>query len=1014
MRSLRRTTFLIILLAFGILISVTYLTSTYTLLPRFIAIENNHLLGDMQRVKALPMERARGLLLLTRDWAWWDDSYEFMLDRSQEFMDSNLPISTFTGSELNLIGFYDTMGQIHWGASLPPDEETLSPIPWDFEDFVFSRVAPWGARYTGKGFYGIARINDTVWILACEQILNSEEQGPHRGWLMMGRILEPAALEEAAKNAHLHLQATLAHKQGSIDGPAIWKENGVIYAKSILHDINGKPALELILQHPASISQAGKKLVRVNFAIISTACLIIGALAMWLLQRRVLSRISLLARQAKSVTQKPNEAYDITVPGKDEITALASDVNSMIQQVKEEERFLDNMMRSLQVGVLLVSVEDRKIVEANPYACDLVGRACEDIIGQRCHGFICPNEEGACPVLDLGQPNEQSRRVLINSDGDEVPILKSVVPITRKGKHYLLETFVSIAQLEATQRALEDSENRYRTIFMSTGTASIIVNEDHTVGQGNSEFFNMSGYSPEQIEAGLKWTDCFHPEDVRWMVEYNRMRRKDEKTAPRRYEARFINGRGEMRNVELTVAMLPGTEKSIASLLDITDRKLTERELTHKAFYDEVTGLPNRQLFGERLLHSVQNAERNGSFVGVVFLDISRFKDVNDRFGREKGDDILRRVGQRLRSSLRSNDTVARFGHDEYALLTEDASHLSDIPLLAHKVVELFDEPFPVEGESLYLTVGAGVALYPEDGETPEELMRNAELAMLSAKTAGQNTFNMCTEALDQQARNRLTLESELRHALEAGQIEVWYQPKVRLLDGEIQGVEGLVRWRKADGTILEPEAFLPFAEGTSLIRDIDLEVLNQACAQCVGWRKELGLDLTLCTNISPLHFKRGELAAQINEILYTTGFTPQRLELDITESALVEHADDAESMLKELAAMGISFALDDFGTGYSSLYRLKDMPVQTIKIDKVFVDMLETNRAQGESFIKTIVAMAESLYMETLAEGVEKPRQVSLLRKLGCEYVQGFTLSPPVRPEEMQKLLRMGPFKIA
>ncbi len=1014
MLSLRKTTFLILVLAFGILASVTYFTSTATLFPRFQDIERKRILGDLERVRSLPLEQSRALNMLVRDWAWWDDTYAFVMDRNQEFIQSNLPVSTFTSSAINLIGFYDTMGQVVWGAYLGPDENSLSPIPWDFEDFVFSRVAPWGKRFTGKGFQGIARMDGTLWVLACEQILTSNEEGPYRGWLLMGQILNIDALEESAKNARIHLTAFLAQGKTSMDDKPshVWSEGGYLHATYTLHDISGIPALQLTIREPRNLLRAGKELVRLNFAIISLACFLIGSLAIWLMQKRVLGRISSLAKQAKRVAQDPNEAYDIAIPGNDEITALAKDVNGMIQQVKEEERFLDNMMRSLQVGVLLISVDTRNIVEANPYACEMIGLPCEKIVGRMCHGFVCPNEKRECPILDHNQSHDQRRRLLIKANGEKIPILKSVVPITRKGISYLLETFVSIDELERTQKALEESEIRYRTIFMNTGTASVIVNEDTTIALGNSEFYNMSGYSKEDVESGLSWDKCFHPDDLPWMKEYHRMRHIDESSVPKRYETRFINGAGEVRNVELTVALFPGTKMSIASLRDITDSKLTERELAHKAFYDTITDLPNRQLFQERLAHAVETAKRKGSLVGVLFLDIDDFNTPNEELGFEAGNTLLRQVGRRLRSSLRNNDTVARLGEDAFAILTETSTSPSDVTHLAQKVLQLFDEAFMSDETPVYLTACIGIVLYPLDGGSAESLMRNADLALLRAKASGKNMFSLYTEDLNTQAMSQLELEAELRKALESNQLEVWYQPQVKLDTGEIYAVEALVRLRRPDGSLVQPSEFIPFAEGTSLIRTIDLHVMEEACNQCMAWKEKLGMNLIMSVNLSAQPLKRGKLIGQVNEILDRTGLPPNRLEIEITEKTLMDNYDSVVPIINELSTLGVGFALDDFGTGYSSLFQLNHIPLRTIKIDKAFIDMLENNRAEGEAFMTTIVTMGESLDMRTVAKGVESQRQLSSLKRLGCDNVQGFLFSPPVKPEELEKLIRKQPFK--
>lgn len=1006
MPSLRKTTSIILVLAFGVLASVTYLTSRGILLPRFEEIEREHILGDLERAKSLPLRQSQALALLVRDWAWRNDTYAFVKSKNPEYIASNLSLSTFTASGINLITFYDTLGQSVWGAYLAPDAEHFLPLPWDLADFAFRRVAPWGKRFAGEGFQGIARLNETVWILACEQVLAGNGQGPPRGWLLMGRVLDPARLEKTAEKANLRLTAKLAPSGASSDNSLrTWNEGEYTHAELTLNDIDGRPALVLFLTKDRNIIEAGKSLVRINFAIISTACLLIGILAMWLMQQRVLSRISGLARQAKRVALNPQKAYDIAVTGSDEISAMARDVNSMVQRIKEEERFLENMMHSLQVGVLLVSVDTWRIVEVNPYACDLIGLPREEIVGKTCRGFLCSEDE-ECPALDPRQTNRQRHHDLVNASRGKIPVLTSAVAITRKGSPFLLETFVDVSELEATRRALEESESRYRTIFMNTGTASVIIGEDTSIVLGNSEFYNMSGHTPEEVENGLGWKECFHPDDLPWIMEYHTMLREDEGAVPKRYEARFVTAEGETLTVELTVALLPGTAMSIASLLDITDRKLTERELTHKAFYDAITTLPNRQLFQERLLHAVENAKRKDTLVGVMFLDIDDFDMLNETRGYETGNQVLRMVADRLRDSLRSNDTVARLGQDEFAILTETSTEPSDIPLLAQRVMEFFDEPFTITDEPIHLTVCIGIALFPLDGDRPEPLMRNADLALSRAKAMGRSMFSLYTRELNAQAMARLKLEGDMRRALSNNEVEVWYQPLVNLETGEFLAVEALARWRRPDGSLARPDEFIPFAEGTSLIQAIDLHVMEQACRQSVAWRERFGTALTMSVNLSAQPLKRGNLIAQVDEILQRTGMPPDGLVIEITEKTLLDHFDKASTVIRELAELGVGFALDDFGTGHSSLFQLRDLSLKALKMDKVFTEMLEKSNAGGESLVTALITMAETLGTACIAKGVETDSQMESLRRLGCEHAQGFHFSPPVKAGELEKML--------
>ena len=556
---------------------------------------------------------------------------------------------------------------------------------------------------------------------------------------------------------------------------------------------------------------------------------------------------------------------------------------------------------------------------------------------------------------------------------------------------------------------LSQSEERYRTLFMNTGAATILVAADTRIQLANPEFLNLVGLGPRDLVVGRSWTEFFHPDDLPRMREYHSLRRKTPGLAPRGYESRILTRRGEVREVHLTVATIPGTDLSMGSILDITAQKANERQLERHAFYDALTGLANRQLFQDRLRRAMLTAGREEAEVGLLLLDLDEFKHVNDSLGHSAGDLILREAAARFASVLRNSDTLARLGGDEFAVILEDMEGIDALMRVAKDLLAALRPPFQVEGSEIYLGVSVGIAVYPLDAEDAERLVQCADLAMYRAKEQGKNTFGLYKKDLNDQAVRRLTLESELRQALAEERFSVLYQPKVEIEGNRVAGMEALVRWRDHDGTLRPPSAFIPFAESSGLIVPIDLFVLEQACRQAVAWKAAGHLGLTLSVNLSAQHFRRLDLPKRVLEILDRTGLDPGSLELEITETALLKNFQAAQTMMEDLRSHGVRFALDDFGAGYSSMSYLMALPLQAVKMDKTFVDRIVEENGRGRALARAILSMAEGLGLPVVAEGVETEAQLAFLRAEGCRFVQGYLFAPPLAAQDFEALLLRG-----
>ena len=439
---------------------------------------------------------------------------------------------------------------------------------------------------------------------------------------------------------------------------------------------------------------------------------------------------------------------------------------------------------------------------------------------------------------------------------------------------------------------------------------------------------------------------------------------------------------------------------------EINERKAAAERIQYLAYYDSLTGLPNRRMFSELLTRSISHARRHENCLAVLFIDLDRFKTINDTLGHEAGDSLLNEVAKRLKSSLREHDIVARLGGDEFVVLLPDVTEETHASAVAQKILTAIGRPLVLLRQEFRITASVGITTYPKDGADEPTLMKNADVAMYQAKAEGKNNFQFYSEELNANSFERLTLESSLRRALERHEFALHFQPKIDFPTGRITGVEALLRWQHQDLGTLGPTRFISIAEETGLIIPIGRWVLKSACLQNVAWQREGLPELTMAVNLSARQFNDENLLHDVADILEDTGMDPALLELEITESMLMHNVEKAIKTLNGLKQIGVRLAIDDFGTGYSSLSNLKKFPINTIKVDRSFIRDIPGN-PEDVGITDAIIAMGRTLSLTVVAEGVETKEQAEFLRQHACDEFQGFYFSKAVRPTEFAKLLR-------
>jgi len=565
--------------------------------------------------------------------------------------------------------------------------------------------------------------------------------------------------------------------------------------------------------------------------------------------------------------------------------------------------------------------------------------------------------------------------------------------------------FRDITARKATESRLIASEERFRTIFQSSVAGMAMVAPDGRFLQANPAFCRFLGYSEEELRQ-LTITAVTHPDDV----DDTFARRNISKASRSRAivcEKRYLRKDGSVFWAQLSSTwFFDAKDKplyTVPVIQDITCRKEAELQIRNLAYYDSLTQLPNRSLLKDRLEQAVAQAHRRQGNFALMFLDLDRFKVVNDSLGHSIGDEMLCQAAGRLSECLRQNDTVARLGGDEFVIILSEYRDDTNLPRIAEKILRSVAQPFDLGVRSVVSTTSIGIALYPQDGNDPTELLRCADMAMYAAKDAGGNTYKFYSAQMNTTAVSRMDMEANLRRALLQDELFIEYQPQIDLLSNEVAGVEALVRWKHPQLGILGPCNFIPLAEESSLILQVGEWVMRKVFEQCVQWQQQGRLPYRVGINVSGRQFAQGDFVSIVSRLLKESGADPHFIELEITESVLMGDLSSTVNTLEQLRQMGIHLAVDDFGTGYSSLSCLKNLPVDRLKIDKSFIADL-SNNANDRAIVDATIEMAKRLDLGVIAEGVETDAQYGFIHASNCDEVQGFYFSKPLSVDEVQE----------
>ncbi len=761
---------------------------------------------------------------------------------------------------------------------------------------------------------------------------------------------------------------------------------------------------------------SGLHVVTRNGVIYTLAAILAGILfAGWMANH--LSRRLQLLLQVSEQTRLGQRNLRARFDQDDEIGQLGRGFDAMLDAMAESEERVRSLLDSTAEGILGSNI-DGNCIFCNPAALRILGFGSQDeVLGKNIHRLIhhshpdgSPYPASECKGLQAvrkGGGIHIDDEVFWNADGIPIPVEYWAHPTqSNGGMNGSVIAFTDITERRKTENQLRLAAK----VFENSREAIFITDADNRIITVNEAFSNITGYSrdevlgqnPSMLQSGEHGPDFYR-------VMWNSIN-KDGYWQGEIWDRRKS---GEIFPVWVSISVVYDdhgrTSHHIAMYDDITERKAADERIRFLAQHDALTGLPNRSLLQDRLLQALASAQRDGEQVAVLFLDLDHFKTINDSLGHHIGDRLLQEVARRLGHCVRGNDTVSRQGGDEFLTVLGQLKNPGDAAHIAQKMLDAVAQPYDIDGHELRVTPSIGIAIHPDDGHDTETLIKNADAAMYHAKENGRNNYQYFTADLNSRAFERLSVENSLRRGLEQGEFLLHYQPQINLASGAIVGLEALVRWQHPDFGLVPPLRFIPVAEESGLIVPLGEWVLREACRQNRAWQQAGLPAIPVAVNLSAHQFHQKNLAQTISGALQESGLDARYLELELTESVVMRGSESTVETLARLKQMGLMLSIDDFGTGYSSLSYLKRFPIDKLKIDRSFVRDVTLDQDDA-AIAGAIIAMAHSLRLKVIAEGVETQEQSDFLKEQGCDEIQGYLFSRPLPAEQMEKLLRKNP----
>jgi diguanylate cyclase (GGDEF)-like protein/PAS domain S-box-containing protein len=971
-----------------VLVGIVFFISSMTVLPGFERIEDRDTRQNVARVLDAFSEDLTKLNYINRDWSEWDDTYKFIQDDNTAYRKANLITSSLDNLSVEIIVFVRPSGQIVFGQGFDLQQHRIVPLPHSLKILLSPNSLLLQHQTIKDVKKGLVLLPEGPMLIVSRPILNSENKGPIRGSLVFGRFINAESTRRLAGITHLPLQfrrtndpglpedfkAARASAERSRTVQVLARHNRIA-GYALLYDIFDQPGLLLRVETPRTIFAQGRSSILYFTRWFLIAGLIFGAGVLLLFQKLTLSRRS--------------------------------------QRLSEERRRA--VIEDSADGILLVDTVTLACLEANPAFLQLTEYSMEELSVKTLDDFFGSSSLPTDPAERSAVPDHFSgERVCLCRDNRPVDVEVNFHRIGYEEWEAWSIIVRDITQKKQAEAALRASEERFRSLVRNASDVIAILDADASFRYVSPSAESVWGMSPADLEGKTPFS-IVYPQDLahlQALLDHVCMEEEGSLSG----EIRWDRGDDSWSACEIHLSNRlsePAISGIIMTCRDITERKAIEAQLAHQAFHDALTGLPNRALFMESLGRALTRAQRSMSGVAVIFIDLDGFKVINDSLGHDTGDQLLLAVSEQLGNCIRSGDTVARLGGDEFIILLEDLNDAAAVHEIADRIVRQFAEPIFLNEREIFTSASLGIAFNGLKDCTPDDLVRAADTAMYYAKNTGKARYVVFDPSMNVRALERLELGTDLRHALERNELRICYQPIIDMATGNICEVEALARWEHPRLGMISPLQFIPIAEETGLIVSVGQWILEETCRQLKAWDKD---HIACSVNLSARQLQQDNLVEEIARILEETGIEPGRLKLEITESVMMQEMESTVEKLHQIKALGIQLAIDDFGTGYSSMAYLSSLPVDTLKIDRSFIQKIG-QLTDDEAIIRAMISLAKTLNLKVTSEGIETVEQYDYLHQMGSDCGQGFYLSRPLPGSELDFLLTQkivdGPIKL-
>jgi diguanylate cyclase (GGDEF)-like protein/PAS domain S-box-containing protein len=969
------------------------------------------------------------------DYASWDATYEYVLSGDPDYYKENLGPGVLTDLGIDLLVVIDKSGRVVSGPIRDIETRELIAIPeipqgqWDLSHPLLL------GDTRKETIAGIMVTQAGPMMVAAQDILTSLGEGESRGRVVVGRVMDDAFMRalgervgfdiriwvEADPEIPAAIHPPLAGEDQSTLVTIASPESNHLEAYRWLEDVGGNPSVVIRVDFSREMTQSASYIARLCFLWIVLQAGILVFIIMVPLHRAIIAPLGVLSRQLRIFRKTSDLNLSLDTESEGEVGEISREFGNMLSQLEEQTREREQGEEALRQSEQHLRAA-QQVAQMGSWKLDLsdgswwwseelfriYGRDVEagPPIGEELRERIHPGDRervfSALRGLIEGTAVTEGTQLRVSSSAEALRHYSVLWHVERGDDGKAVRVFGTASDVTEQRRA-EEQLRRAAAVFDTATESIVIANPSGIILDVNSAFSETTGYSRAEVvgQSSEILSAARHGagfiESI--FAEVSQVGKWEGEIWIRQREGKPIPA---WSSVGCTVGEQAAIEQIVLVFNDMTERKNSEEVIAHQANYDMLTKLPNRYLFRDRLRRALFRAKREKASVGLLFVDLDGFKKINDTLGHAAGDEALRHAAKRVNRTLRDAETAVRLGGDEFAVILPGIESALDVEGVAQRILAAVAEPLEIHNREIVLTASIGAAIYPSGSDNDEDLLRDADVAMHRSKKGGGNTFEFFTEEMNESAARRFLVESQLRKALDLGEFEVYYQPIVALPEARLVGVEALLRWKNAELGAVSPGEFIPIAERSGLIVPIGAWVLETACRQVKAWHDTEWPRLRIAVNLSPREVDRGDAIGSIKNALTQSGLPAEYLEIEVTERVFLDDVERVATIFREIKDLGVRLCIDDFGTGYSSLSYLQNYPFDVLKIDRAFVHGA-IGHEDGVVLLQAINAMAESLRLEVVAEGVETREQMDLLIGLGCGFAQGFYFCRPMSAERLE-----------